>query len=113
MIVAGHQRDDIQIQVPRVGEENVLDYNVIDRYRNDESHKVLVKVADGCCRENVGWVNIRNLVPAGLSHSETYLQVKNRKESPALEVAELVQLLAKWGLRDVMYESVIDKPLSG
>ena len=71
-----------------------------------------MKVVDVCCRENVGWINIRNPVPAGLSHTDDYLYVKNRKEGPALETEELIQLLAKWGLRDVLNLSVLNKPIS-
>ena len=47
-----------------------IDFPAINRFDQDEDHKVLVKVYDVCCRHNTGWVRMRNLVPAGLSHSE-------------------------------------------
>ena len=50
----------------------------------------------------IGWINIRNLVPAGLLCDDKHLLVKNRKESPAEDVEDVQQLLAKLGLRETL-----------
>ena len=111
IIIVGHKRDNMIVEVPTVN-DGKLDYDAITRFSSYEDTKVFVKCCDVTWRKRDGWVNILNLVPAGLSHSESYVEVKHRKESPALPTADLTKFLSLWGLYDVMGDTRFSKPIT-